>query len=1273
MAKIEIIIYGDPSHIIHTKKEGFINTKKIFQIIQKNEKYKNIQEEQIEFIRYLTKINNQKNEAWVLLNENDILKIENDLKILVQLDDDFLDEENISKKEEMLRKIFSIKEKADEEILKLNKIKNMKIKDSRPSRTFYTETKKNFENEDEYTKDIEKENGKDNSFYNDDNDLADIIVLTSNPLIDKQVDPNALKDDFQTINEEININNKKDNVLKKKDGKILSTMNDFNSITYAIYKAVLDCNKQIKASFLPLTKNNLKFAISQKPKILHLLFKSVYELENNNNDNNINNNNIEKNKYSVNLLFENEECGIKRINQNDLKTIFNSLDKSIFKNINLFICTPLSEEVFEMVNDNENYNFKNIIVQHTTLADVSFISELNEQLYKYIIEVNKPISDALNYAKKDSINAIHQFCCCFHKHKDDCEFKINISNEFYYEPNLYIDKNPHFNHLRYKCDCKFKNFCLHEKNCDNYIFNRFIKKMNIINNNICCCCSKKNHDLENIFFCKFSDNNERIFSNYQTNNYGSIIKKEFVPNYNKMKLIIGSNLIVYKIFEFLNNKSYHILNICCKQYQESTDEIDLLIDIIMEFLKERIPYLKRKFYEYFKKIFQNYKNSNDSNDNLILQRSISSINLNKGLENFKNDDYNKTNSFKSKNSNLNLFPSESAPLLINDTNSIPIFEKINNNNQIIIDDINNFKNKVYFINGFKIGYNEIFNKEGIFQSKIILFNGKELNLNNSNKSEIYNFSFDLLNESDDDEYYYYYQIKFQNKKIIYNKNDFEANIEQLKEDYKAKSIFLDEQDNNAKNDLIYEILFLFNCSNSGLFEMELKALYPENLNEIINIIDNIFIRKYIIKRQKEKDYCRYLSYMPYFEDYYEDRKNIIPNEVRQSLLQKLFRFYSSIFRLLLKKLKEQNFIKNKSDVIIKPKKKYKPNESLTSFSPIQELGIWLPFDKNKNYETVIDQKYKIDNICGYFFHLLRNFKDIFKPQIISLCLENKDIWKNVQEDIADISITISTLIEMFSENDLIDEAKLMNSFEYHLEKQEIYTHPAYLRLLLFQYMKNEYKEHNKGNLAKLEKLENDFNKIDNLEGIKGALETLFAICIVNYTENKDLKIFEDIFKNRIMVILNKLKDNTTYNTDKQEKEKFITIFQSKVKYKYLKYKIKLDILDKEDLLELEEILLYFKKFKCFFYIIKTCFLISEYHLQKMKYVKEDNKRKEKFEHLSYLNFALYLSFIYLYNTSKRKYIDYCRSYIETKFKLKEREKNEKIKERIPSAARRRIR
>ena len=422
------------------------------------------------------------------------------------------------------------------------------------------------------------------------------------------------------------------------------------------------------------------------------------------------------------LLFENNNCEIERINQEKLKKIFNSkdlmkIDKEILKNITLFISTPLSEDVFEMF---KNFKFKNIIVQHTTLANIDFISELNEQLYRNIIELNKPISEAFEIAKIDSENILHQFCCCFHKHKNNCKLKMNLSKELYFSQNNTnedINEIPHFYHLRYKCNCSDKDFCYHKKNCDNYKlqFNTKKKKTNNI-----CCCDLKIHDINHIFFCKFSEikSEEGIFSNYQSNNFCTIINSDFVPNYDKMGLIIGRNFIVYNIFDTLLSNNYHIINVYGKEYSKSINKIDLLIDMIIEFLKERIPYM----------VFDDFvlnSNNEQSSDLSLIKKNTSKIKINKSQlikDKYTSFDSNKINSY--------YFSAESAPQTTNKINSIPIFEKIyfkvdeQENNIRIINDIKNCGNKIYFINGFKISKDElinIFKQKELFKSRIILF------------------------------------------------------------------------------------------------------------------------------------------------------------------------------------------------------------------------------------------------------------------------------------------------------------------------------------------------------------------------------------------------------------------------------------------------------------------------------------------------------------------------------------------------------------------------
>ena len=108
------------------------------------------------------------------------------------------------------------------------------------------------------------------------------------------------------------------------------------------------------------------------------------------------------------------------------KEIFNfEHNKKLKENVNkiiLIISTPLSKDVYNIF---KNFGFKNIIIQHTTLADVNFIADFNYTFYKDIItHLNQPIKDiyedALN-CDRDGANP-PTFCCCFHKHKTTCDF-----------------------------------------------------------------------------------------------------------------------------------------------------------------------------------------------------------------------------------------------------------------------------------------------------------------------------------------------------------------------------------------------------------------------------------------------------------------------------------------------------------------------------------------------------------------------------------------------------------------------------------------------------------------------------------------------------------------------------------------------------------------------------------------------------------------------------------------------------------------------------------
>ena len=214
----------------------------------------------------------------------------------------------------------------------------------------------------------------------------------------------------------------------------LRTMNDFNIIPATIYK-LLEKEDYLKyTEFLPLTMNTLKSILSdenRRPVILHLICKSTYILEN------IKDESAKSSELFTNLIFEDDKnkinCNLEFINKKKLENEFNS-DEIIKKNIEkitLIISTPLAEDVYDIFKD---FGFKNLLVQHTTLADVNFIADFNYKFYEEIIlkhslRINDLYKIAFNiYTEKMNPPC---FCCCFHKHKNNCTLMQYMKNELY--------------------------------------------------------------------------------------------------------------------------------------------------------------------------------------------------------------------------------------------------------------------------------------------------------------------------------------------------------------------------------------------------------------------------------------------------------------------------------------------------------------------------------------------------------------------------------------------------------------------------------------------------------------------------------------------------------------------------------------------------------------------------------------------------------------------------------------------------------------------------
>ena len=236
------------------------------------------------------------------------------------------------------------------------------------------------------------------------NNNLDICLLFSNPLI--EIDKEGKTKSLKTIYDFI------DNVTNISD--LIET---------------LYINFEINIG----TIQNLKRVLDKKTKILHIICKSSYDLNGN-----------------ICLEFENNCCELERIDYNKLKEIFSDYDE--FKKSNLIIInTEFAEEILDLF---KSLDFENIIVEHTTVSTINLTKKFNNYLYDNLIFYKrqnfKRVKEAFDNAKSVSKNFPYddfQICCCFHKHKDNCEWKKkSIENK----------KEAHFSHLKDKCnfDCR---------------------------------------------------------------------------------------------------------------------------------------------------------------------------------------------------------------------------------------------------------------------------------------------------------------------------------------------------------------------------------------------------------------------------------------------------------------------------------------------------------------------------------------------------------------------------------------------------------------------------------------------------------------------------------------------------------------------------------------------------------------------------------------------------------------------------------------------------
>ena len=397
------------------------------------------------------------------------------------------------------------------------------------------------------------------------------------------------------------------NPLKDDRGKELRTVNDFNIIPATLYNLFNDEDYLKYTEFGILTEESFKKAIKKEFFIIHLICKSTYIYE----EKKYAGDNKKNSSDFVNLIFEKTNNYIGDfINKERLDKIFSDTEiKENIKKIILIISTPLSEDVYNIFN---NYGFKNILIQHTTPADVNFVAEFNLRFYENLIlnrfkNFKNIYNDALNIFVDEYKNT---FCCCFHKHKLECNFFKNLQNELYNNKDLIkdIDINklkiaiPHFCHLKPECPIlaypcsNFNEFCVHVINCIQKL--RFIdsnsdnlpiiyKKGRLANRgySTCCCYNKKEksefndiqHDINNIFKTNFSDENiEKCKARI-------ILENNYIPKYEKMSFFVGKNEEIFQVLNALNSENIKNIYI----YGDKIENLQLFINNVIEYHKER--------------------------------------------------------------------------------------------------------------------------------------------------------------------------------------------------------------------------------------------------------------------------------------------------------------------------------------------------------------------------------------------------------------------------------------------------------------------------------------------------------------------------------------------------------------------------------------------------------------------------------------------------------------------------------------------------------------
>ena len=939
---------------------------------------------------------------------------------------------------------------------------------------------------------------------------------------------------------------------------------------------------------------------------------------------------------SLGLLFENDYIS-DIIFEEDLINIFSQMaekekESILFNNTTIIISTQFAEDTFIM--------FKNVFQKLEKYKNIKF----KNIIVQHTIFAN--------------IKLISKFNEYFYKNLFDFQ---NIKEAFDDSLKKIILYSTEINDIQ-NCCCfhSHKKTCEFKKNLisDNYEESHFkhikykCKHYNCEftihktqcdnrtqickNENSCCCKKKKIHFIDNIFKTKFNKEDVKFDNTSSINDAGNELSK----HYNKLSLVVGRNELLYNIFTYileLKNKKQKNFIINIFNYCESDKNDSNFCDSLINFLE-----IEDKLQENTCMNNLNIKRSKIFNDEDEIKLELNLFNIIICLKDLEKK-------------LINLFTSEN----LTKTKIILITSKkcqnINFSNEKLMNSIHVISKDVQLAS-------EIFPNLAI----------KYYNLENLTEDDIY------------------YQYLFEKEKISKSKDDFtrDIKIEVDKKKYNLGcSLFNSQLDIKETNK--YKLFFIFHNNLTGWYYSELiyilNEIEKEDIEEHLNTNE-----KYIEKiDNKFKNKTKYQKREDKFNEKFEKKKNKILQEDKiLKCSENLFEFYFTIFRLLIK-------IAYKLD---QNEKKFflKPNFSLTSFSSIQQFGIWFPSKQNKtliqndiisliseNNEPYINKISK-DELIKYFEHLKGNFEKFlkeFKDHYFKFCVKNEEIWENIEKNIEDISSTYPTCIKIFinydSFKEILNFRDLLKKILQYKESKRIKI--CLIRLELFSKMNFEFGHNDDNYLEHLKKIYEDFNEINCIDG---QCETIFAIYTVKLKEfkknnfpkdereesliNYRSKYKKEKFEQNIRYELDKLFENIRATENEIRSNLFIGIFKNKVNYFFFKYKIKGKIMTLKDYAnsQIKQMLNVFQRNGYTFYILKIFCLISEFHLLIYFSAKENSKSEIKKKYTEYFYFVRYLSI--LYNPGFFK--NYKEKKLENRYKIKfiqaEKNKNEDIKKAI---------